>query len=135
MLAYAACVWFSIVYLADHYVVDVIGGFVYASVAYCGDRPCAGLVPARRRPGRRSGGRRGRGLGEAGDRGAFRRAAGRVRWTIVRQGALIAAVGIIGIVGVVKVGWLGGADSVGSCSSRGPSSRGIWRAALGAISR
>jgi hypothetical protein len=31
MLAYSACVWFSIVYLADHYVVDILGGLAYAS--------------------------------------------------------------------------------------------------------
>src|SRR2546421_195556 len=26
MLAYSACVWFAVVYLADHYVVDILGG-------------------------------------------------------------------------------------------------------------
>jgi hypothetical protein len=34
MLAYTAAVWFSIVYLADHYVVDIVGGVLYAAVAY-----------------------------------------------------------------------------------------------------
>ena len=34
VLAYAALVWFSVVYLADHYVVDLIGGLVYAVLAY-----------------------------------------------------------------------------------------------------
>jgi membrane-associated phospholipid phosphatase len=34
MLAYSAAVWFSIVYLADHYIVDIIGGVVYAVAAY-----------------------------------------------------------------------------------------------------
>jgi hypothetical protein len=34
MLAYSACVWFAIVYLADHYVVDIIGGVAYAAAAY-----------------------------------------------------------------------------------------------------
>ena len=34
MLAYTAAVWFSIVYLADHYVVDILGGVGYAAVAY-----------------------------------------------------------------------------------------------------
>jgi membrane-associated phospholipid phosphatase len=33
MLAYAAAVWLSVVYLADHYVVDIIGGVAYACVA------------------------------------------------------------------------------------------------------
>lgn len=33
MLAYTAAAWFSIVYLGDHYVVDVLGGIAYALVA------------------------------------------------------------------------------------------------------
>lgn len=34
MLVYSTFVWFSIVYLADHYVVDILGGVAYAAVAY-----------------------------------------------------------------------------------------------------
>ena len=34
MLAYTGAVWFSIVYLADHYVVDILGGVLYAAIAY-----------------------------------------------------------------------------------------------------
>src|SRR5207247_9644011 len=34
MLAYSACVWFSIVYLGEHYVVDILGGLAYAAAAY-----------------------------------------------------------------------------------------------------
>lgn len=33
-LPYVAGVWFAVVYLGEHYVVDVFAGFVYASVAY-----------------------------------------------------------------------------------------------------
>jgi len=33
MLAYAAAVWLSVVYLADHYVVDLLGGIAYAAAA------------------------------------------------------------------------------------------------------
>jgi len=33
-LPYVAGVWFAVVYLGEHYVVDVILGFVYASFAY-----------------------------------------------------------------------------------------------------
>jgi hypothetical protein len=33
MLAYAAGVWLSVVYLADHYVVDILGGIAYACLA------------------------------------------------------------------------------------------------------
>lgn len=34
VLAYAGLVWFSVVYLGDHYVVDLLGGLAYALVAY-----------------------------------------------------------------------------------------------------
>jgi PAP2 superfamily protein len=34
LLAYSLAVWFSIVYLADHYVVDILGGVAYAGAAY-----------------------------------------------------------------------------------------------------
>jgi hypothetical protein len=135
MLAYAACVWFAIVYLADHYVVDVLGGVAYAVVAYLAvvhapgwfrravDRAADPAVEAEVE------------IGEAGDAGAFRRAAGRVRWALVRQGAAIAVVGAIGIVGVVKGGWLGGGDTPVLLVPWAIVIAGFWRAALGAISR
>jgi membrane-associated phospholipid phosphatase len=34
MLAYTIAAWFSIVYLGDHYVVDILGGIVYVAVVY-----------------------------------------------------------------------------------------------------
>ena len=34
VLAYAFAAWFSIVYLGDHYLVDVLGGIAYAAAAY-----------------------------------------------------------------------------------------------------
>lgn len=34
MLAYSAAVWFSVVYLGHHYVVDVLGGIALATAAY-----------------------------------------------------------------------------------------------------
>lgn len=34
MLAYTAAVWFSIMYLGHHYLLDALGGLVYAVVAY-----------------------------------------------------------------------------------------------------
>ena len=34
VLAYAVAAWFAIIYLGDHYVVDVIGGIAYASASY-----------------------------------------------------------------------------------------------------
>ncbi|MBF8290475.1 MAG: Inositol phosphorylceramide synthase [Chloroflexi bacterium] len=135
MLGYAACVWFAIVYLADHYVVDILGGLAYASVAYLAivhapgwfrrvvDRAADPAVDADVE------------VAEAGDSGAFGRAMGRVRWGIVRQGAAIAIVGAIGVVGVVKGQWFGGGDSPVLLVPWAAVIGGIWRAALGATSR
>jgi membrane-associated phospholipid phosphatase len=36
-LLYTACVWLSLVYLGEHYVVDVIGGMVFAFGAFVGE--------------------------------------------------------------------------------------------------
>jgi hypothetical protein len=135
MLVYAACVWLAVVYLADHYVVDVIGGIIYASAAYLAivhapgwfrrvvDRAADPAVEADVE------------VGEAGDKSAFGRAVGRVRWPVVRQGAVIALVGVIGIVGVVKGHWFGGESSIVLLVPWGLLIGGLWRAALGAISR
>ncbi len=133
VLGYAACVWFAVVYLADHYVVDVFGGIAYASLAYLAivhapgwvrrivDRASdavpavAGSSPAAAdsQPGR----------------------LGRVRWSVVRQGALVAVIGAIGIVGVVKGGWLGGEQTPVLLLPWGLVIGGLWRAALGAMAR
>jgi hypothetical protein len=34
MLAYCGVVWFAITYLGHHYVIDAVGGMVYAAAAY-----------------------------------------------------------------------------------------------------
>lgn len=135
MLAYSAAVWFAIVYLADHYVVDVLGGVAYASVAYLAivhapgwfrrvvDRAADPAVEADVE------------VGEAGDASAFRRVAGRVRWRMVGQGLVVAAIGAVGVVLVVKAGLLGGADEPGLLLPWALIIGGLWRAALGTISR
>ncbi len=135
MLAYAACVWFVIVYLADHYVVDVLGGIAYAGIAYASivhapgwfrrvvDRAARVADPTVAR------------AADAGDRSAWRRMAGRVRWAFVVQGLAIAAIGALGVIGVVKAGWFGGADSPILLVPWAVTIGGLWRAALGATSR
>ncbi len=135
LLGYAACVWFSIVYLADHYVVDLFGGIAYALAAYFAVVHAPGWfrrgVDQAANPAVEAAVER----GEAGDQGAFGRAAGRVRWRIVRQGLIVAAFGALGVVAVVKGGWLGGADSPFLLIPWGVIIGGLWRAALGTISR
>jgi membrane-associated phospholipid phosphatase len=36
-LVYTACVWLSIVYLGEHYIVDIIGGVIFALAVYYGE--------------------------------------------------------------------------------------------------
>jgi len=36
-LAYTVCVWLSIVYLGEHYIVDIIGGVVFAFAVFFGE--------------------------------------------------------------------------------------------------
>lgn len=135
MLGYAVCVWFSIVYLADHYVVDVLGGVAYASVAYAAIVHAPGwfrrLVDRVANPAIEAEVL----VGEAGGPGAFRRPVGRVRWSVVREGGVVAVIGAVGVFGVVRGGWLGGASSPVLLIPWAITIGGIWRAVLGAISR
>jgi hypothetical protein len=135
MLAYAACVWLAVVYLADHYVVDVIGGLIYASLAYLAIVHAPGwfrrVVDRAADPGVEADVE----IGESGDATAFRRAEGRVRWAMVRQGLVIAVIGIVGLIGVGKGDWFGGPGSPVLLLPWGVIIAGVWRAALGAISR
>ncbi len=135
VLVYAACVWFAVVYLADHYVVDVIAGIVYASLAYLAivhapgwfrrvvDRAADPAVEAEVESG------------QAGDRAAFARASGHVRWRVAGQGLAVAVIGVIGVVGIVKAEWFGGPTSPVLLVPWALILGGLWRAALGAISR
>jgi hypothetical protein len=135
MLAYAACVWFAIVYLADHYVVDILGGLAYASVAYLAIVHGPGwfrrFVDRAADPGVEADVER----GEAGDASGFRRAEGGIRWALVGQGLPIAAVGALGIFGMTQLDWFGGAESLLFLAPWALLIGGLWRAALGAISR
>jgi hypothetical protein len=58
-----------------------------------------------------------------------------VNWSYVRQGLAVALVGVVGIVAVVKGGWLGGDSSPVLLVPWSLVIGGLWRAALGAITR
>jgi len=135
MALYMACVWFAIVYLADHYVVDILGGVAYAVAAYLAVVHAPGwfrrFVDHAADPGVEADVE----IGESGDESAWRRVAGRVRWTLVRQGAAIFVVGVIGLIGVVKGQWFGGDDTPVLLVPWALIIAGLWRAALGSISR
>jgi membrane-associated phospholipid phosphatase len=48
LFLYTACVWLSIVYLGEHYVVDIIGGVVFVAAAYLGEEMLTGWWSRRR---------------------------------------------------------------------------------------
>jgi membrane-associated phospholipid phosphatase len=85
MLAYTACIWFAIVYLGEHWVVDIIGGVIYAFAAYFAITHGPSWARRLHGAGRRRGDRgRGRGRGRRRRRGAARLGR-RVRWALVAR--------------------------------------------------
>jgi hypothetical protein len=135
MAIYTACIWFAIVYLGEHWVVDIIGGVVYASAAYFA--VMHGPRWARRFMERVADEEIEAGVEaeDAGEVGALRRIGRRVRWTLVAQGVVVAGLGLLAAYGMNTQDWLGG--------SHGPLYLvpwlgilgGLWRAAAGMISR
>ena len=135
MLAYTACVWFAIVYLGEHWVVDIVGGVAYASVAYLAIM--RGPRWARRFMERIADEEIEAGVEaeEAGDAGALRRIGRRVRWALVLQGAVVALVGVALAAGMNAQGWLGGSQSGLYLIAWLAILGGLWRSAVGLISR
>jgi membrane-associated phospholipid phosphatase len=135
MLAYSACIWFAIVYLGEHWVVDIIGGVIYASVAYfavmhgprwakrfmeqIADEEIEAGVEAE----------------DEGDVGALRRLGRRVRWALVIQGLVVAIVGAGAAYGMNTMGWLGGSTSALYLVPWLAILGGLWRSAAGVLSR
>ncbi len=135
MLLYSACVWFSVVYLGEHWVVDILGGLVYAGAAYwlvlhapawlrgvmdrAADRELEAGVEAE----------------EGGERGALARLGRRVRWAAVVQGLAIFAAGAAGAALLARSGFAGGAASPLYLLPWLAILGGLWRAAVGLVSR
>lgn len=135
MLAYAACVWFAVVYLGEHYAVDVIAGIAYATVAYwvvihapgwfrrIVDRAAdpeleAGVVAA-----------------DSGNRSALGALGRRIRWDVVGQGIGLVAAGVVGIVALTKGSLLGGTATPLYLVPWALVLGGFWRGAVGLLSR
>jgi membrane-associated phospholipid phosphatase len=135
MLAYSVGVWFSIVYLGEHYVVDILGGLAYAAAAYwvvihapgwfrrvldrAADREIEAGVEAE----------------EAGDETALDRLGRRVRWSLVGQGGAVALAGVAGIVLVGGMGLAGGAGTPLYLVPWALLIAGAWRAGAGLLAR
>jgi uncharacterized membrane protein len=132
MLAYTVCVWFAIVYLGEHWVVDIIGGVAYAVVAYLavlhGPRWARSFM-ARIADEELEAGVEAE---DAGDVGALRRLGRGVRWSLVVQGLAIAAVGAGAAAAMQLLGAAGsGLYLLPWLAILG----GLWRAAAGLVSR
>jgi hypothetical protein len=135
MMAYTACVWFAIVYLGEHWVVDIIGGVAYAFAAYfailhgpswarrlmeqAADEEIEAGVEAE----------------EEGDSGALRRLGRRVRWALVAQGLAVAIVGAGLAYGMNKLGWIGGPSTALYLLPWLAILGGLWRGSAGLLSR
>jgi hypothetical protein len=136
MLGYAACVWFSVVYLADHYVVDILGGIAYASLAYVAivhapgwfrrfvDRAADPDIEAEVEAAE-----------AADDPTAIGRIRGRIDLPVLIGGLGAAAAGTVGVFLVTRAGWLGGASSPGLLLPWALIIGGLWRSALAVLSR
>jgi hypothetical protein len=135
MLAYTACVWFAIVYLGEHWVVDIIGGVIYASVAYL--VILHGPAWTRRFMSRVADEEIEAGVEaeDAGDAGALRRIGRRVRWALVIQGAVVAVLGLTVAYGMDAHGWFGGSQSGFYMVPWLAMLGGLWRGAVGLVSR
>jgi hypothetical protein len=135
MLAYTACVWFSIVYLGEHWVVDIIGGVAYAVAAYLvimhgpswARRFMAQIADEEIEAGVEA--------EDEGDVGALRRLGRHVRWSLVAQGLVLAILGAGMAYGMNTMGWLGGSHSAVYLVPWLALLGGLWRGSAGLLSR
>ena len=135
LMAYSVCVWLSIVYLADHYVVDILGGLAYASVAYWAvihapawfRRAIDDAADPELEAGVEA--------ADAGDAGALARLGRHVRWPVVGQGLAVAGLGAAAAYWMNTTGSLGGGSTALYLVPWLAMVGGAWRAAAGLLSR
>ena len=135
MLAYSACIWFAIVYLGEHWVADIIGGVIYASVAYFVVMHGPGWVRRFMEQIADEEIEAGVEAEDEGDAGALRRLGRRVRWTLVAQGLSVTVMGALMAYGISTFGWLGGTTSGVYLVAWLAILGGLWRSAAGVLSR
>jgi PAP2 superfamily len=135
VLGYAACVWFAVVYLGEHYAIDVIAGIAYATVAYWVVIHAPGwfrrFVDRAADPELEAGVE----AADSGDRGALGRLGRRTRWDVVGQGAILVVAGALGILALAQGGILGGATTPLYLVPWALVLGGLWRGGVGLLSR
>lgn len=135
LLAYSVCVWFSIVYLADHYIVDILGGLAYAGAAYWAVIHAPGWFRRVIDDAADDELEAGVDAVAAGDAGALSRLGRRVRWPVVVQGLIAAALGGLAAYWMNTTGALGGGSTALYLLPWLAILGGGWRAASGLLSR
>jgi hypothetical protein len=135
LLAYSVCVWFSIVYLADHYVVDIVGGLVYAGAAYWAVIHAPAWFRRAIDDAADDELEAGFDAFAAGDAGALSRLGRRVRWPVVAQGTVVAVLGGLAAYWMNTTGALGGGSTALYLVPWLAILGGAWRAAVGLLSR
>ena len=135
MLAYSACIWFAIVYLGEHWVADIIGGVIYASVAYFVVMHGPGWIRRFMEQIADEEIEAGVEAEDEGDVGAIRRLGRHVRWTLVAQGLVVTVMGVLLAYGISTFGWLGGTTSGVYLVPWLAILGGLWRSAAGVLSR
>ena len=134
MIGYSVCVWFSIVYLADHYVVDILGGLAYAAVAYWAVIHAPGWF--RGLVDRAADREIEEGVESAEAARSLRpQLAGRhLQSSLIVQGVALTVVGLVLGYGMSALGWLGGTATALFLVPWAAVLGGLWRAAVGLLS-
>ncbi len=134
MLGYAACVWFAVIYLGDHYLVDVLGGIAYALIAYWAVIHAPGWF--RRVVDRAADDEIGATVDGAGIRGGavLGRLDRHVRWPVIAQGLGLIVVGTLITTILIKGDVLGGYSTPIYLIPSAVALLGLWRIAIGVFS-
>jgi len=133
MAGYAACVWFAVIYLGDHYLIDVLAGILYAAVAYLAITRAPGWF---RRVIDRAADDEieatvdvpGVGVRDGAILGRLNR---RIRWSIVAQGIGLGIAGSLAAGVMLDENILGGYSAPFYLVPSAVALLGLWRVALG----